>query len=108
MNYLKNLTDEYNASNQELLFGPKQIPSDNRLTLSDLLTLLNRKGFHLLAFETAEVKKCFDTYGPFDKSMAMNVLEALVKLKGTKQHISFYLQKLVDTKQNMKGEQNHD
>lgn len=104
VNYLKNLTDEYNASNQELLFGPKQIPSDNRLTLSDLLTLLNRKGFHLLAFETAEVKKYFDTYGPFDKNMATNVLETLIKLKGTKQHISFYLQKLVDTKQNMKGE----
>ena len=104
MNYLKNLVGEYNASNQELLFGPKQLPSDNRLTLSDLLTLLNRKGFHLLAFETAEVKKYFDTYGPFDKNMAVNVLEALVKLKGTKQHISFYLQKLVDTKQNRKGE----
>ncbi|MBU0672998.1 MAG: hypothetical protein KJ732_08240 [Candidatus Margulisbacteria bacterium] len=60
-----------------------------------MLTILERQGFHLSSFERKEIQKYFDTYGPFDREVANLTLENLVKLKGAKQHISFYLEKLV-------------
>ena len=94
INYLKNLVAEHKSRKEEALFGPK-VPSDNRFTLADLLIILERKGFHLSSYEKKEVQKYFDTYGPFDHRLAAQTLENLVKLKGAKQHISFYLEKLV-------------
>lgn len=108
IDYLKKLVAEHNNRKDEFLFGPqlpKQTTSDNRFTLADLLAILERKGFHLSAFERAATQKCFDTYGPFDQELATKTLENLVKLKGTKQHISFYLEKLVAAQKNRR--QNH-
>ncbi|MBI5452287.1 DDE-type integrase/transposase/recombinase [Candidatus Gottesmanbacteria bacterium] len=99
VDYLKRLVAEHKDQKEELLFGPRAIPSDDRFTLVDLLTMLERKGFHLSSFERKEVQKYFDTYGPFNRELAMDTLENLIKLKGTKQHISFYLEKIVETHQ---------
>jgi len=94
--YLKQLVIEHRSQKEELLFGPRVRPSDNRFTLADLLILLQRKGFHLEAFEKKETEKYFNKYGPFNKKLAVQTLERLVELRGIKQHISFYLQKIVE------------
>jgi len=107
IDYLKNLVVEHKNQQEKFLFGPKAATSDHRFTLADLLIILERKGFHLSAFERKEIQKCFDTYGPFDQELASQILANLVKLKGTKQHISFYLEKLVAAQQ-MKRRQTHD
>lgn len=96
LNYLKILVQEHKQHKETLLFGPTaKTTSDNRFTLVDLLTILERKGFHLTPFERKETQRYFDTYGPFDQKLAVQILEKLIELKGTKQHISFYLEKLV-------------
>ena len=105
INYLKRLVDEHQDLKDDLLFGPK-VTSDNRFTVTDLLSILQRKGFHMADFEKKEVQKYFDNYGPFDRDLASETLENIVKLKGTKQHISFYLEKIVEIQQ--KGSNNHD
>lgn len=103
-NYLKRLVAEHKEKKENSLFGPRSnITSDNRLTLVDLLTLLERKGFHLSSFERREAQKYFDTYGPFDRESAGQTLANTIKLKGTKQHISFYLQKIVEAHPKRKG-----
>jgi len=96
INYLKQLILEHRGKKQESLFGPQVRPSDDRFTLTDLLILLQRKGFHLETFEKKETEKYFNKYGPFNKELATQTLEKLIKLRGTKQHISFYLQKIVE------------
>ncbi len=106
IDYLKNLVAEHKNQQEQFLFGPRVATSDHRFTLADLLTILERQGFHLSAFERAETQKCFDVYGPFDRELAAQTLENLVKLKGAKQHISFYLEKLVAAQKNRR--QNHD
>lgn len=98
INYLKRLVAEHKDKQEENLFGPR-VTSDNRFTLTDLLTLLERKGFHLKAFERAEIQKCFDNFGPFDRELTIHTLENLIKIKGTGQHISFYLEKMVEARQ---------
>ncbi|MEA3347029.1 MAG: DDE-type integrase/transposase/recombinase, partial [Candidatus Auribacterota bacterium] len=105
INYLNRLVDEHRILKDERMFGPK-VTSDNRFTVSDLLSVLKRKGFHLSDFEKKEVQKYFDNYGPFDKDSASATLENIIKLKGVKQHISFYLEKIVEVKR--KGRHNHD
>lgn len=95
VDYLQRLTAQYKTRQEDILFGPKLTASDNRFTLADFLTILERKGFHLSSFENKEVQKYFDSYGPFDRELATKTLESLIKFKGTKQHISFYLDKLV-------------
>lgn len=105
INYLKRLVDEHQNLKDALLFGPK-VTSDNRFTMTNLLSILQRKGFHLTDFEKKEIQKYFDNYGPFDRELTSKTLENIVKLKGTKQHISFYLEKIVEVQQ--KGKNNHD
>jgi hypothetical protein len=105
INYLSRLVDEHRDLKDERMFGPK-VTSDNRFTVADLLTVLQRKGFHLSDFEKKEVQKYFDNYGPFDRDSASETLENIVRLKGIKQHISFYLEKIVEVKR--KGKNNHD
>ncbi|MEK7224653.1 MAG: hypothetical protein AAB221_03110, partial [Bacteroidota bacterium] len=96
INYLKKLVQEHRQHKEILFFGPMgKTTSDNRFTLADLLTILERKGFHITSFERKEAQRYFDTYGPFDHELAVQFLEKLIELKGTKQHISFYLEKLV-------------
>jgi transposase InsO family protein len=106
INYLKRLVTEHKNQKEKLLFGPK-VTSDNRFTLADLLTILERKGFHLSSYEKKEAQKYFDAYGPFNKELATQTLEKLAKLRGTKQHISFYLQKIVEVHLK-KGGKHHD
>ena len=106
IDYLKNLVAEHKNQQEQFLFGPRVATSDHRFTLADLLTILERQGFHLSAFERAETQKCFDAYGPFDRELAAQTLANLVKLKGAKQHISFYLEKLVAAQKNRR--RNHD
>ena len=106
INYLKALVTEHKNRKAELLFGPKVAASDNRFTLIDLLSLLERKGFHLSSFERKETQKYFDTYGPFTRELANKTLEQLIELKGTKQHISFYLEKLAAIQ--IEKRQDHD
>lgn len=106
VDYLKRLTAEYKNRKEDILFGPKVATFDNRFTLADLLTILERKGFYLSSFERKEVQKYFDTYGPFDREMTTQTLGKLVELKGTKQHISFYLEKLAIDQ--IKRRKNHD
>lgn len=104
INYLKRLVTEHKEQKEEFLFGPKVTTSDNRFTLADLLAILGRSaiGGHLSSFERKEIQKYFDTYGPFDQELAAQTLEKLVELKGTRQHISFYLEKIVAAHQNRK------
>lgn len=106
INYLKHLVAEHKEAMEVKLFGPKvKAASDNRFILTDLLTMLERKGFHLSAFERQETQKYFDAYGPFDQQLAAQTLEKLIALKGIKQHISFYLEKLAAAE--IKRRQNH-
>lgn len=105
IDYLKRLVAEHKDLKEKLLFGPKVTASDNRFVLADLLAILERKGFHLSSFERKEVQKCFDTYGPFDRELSAQTLEKLIQIKGTKQHISFYLQKIVEARLKLKGGQ---
>ncbi len=105
VDYLKNLVDEHRNIREGFLFGPK-VTSDNRFTVADLLTIMQRKGFHLSDFEKSEIQKCFDNFGPFDRDSTSQILTAIVKLKGTRQHISFYLQKIIETKTNQGGNAN--
>lgn len=105
IDYLKRLVADHKNQKEEMLFGPR-VTSDNRFVLTDLLTILERKGFHLSSFERKQVQKYFDNYGPFDRELAIETLDNLVKLKGIKQHISFYLEKLVEIQQR-KRRSNH-
>ncbi|MEA3507175.1 MAG: DDE-type integrase/transposase/recombinase, partial [Elusimicrobiota bacterium] len=102
IDYLKSLVDEHRDLRQDSLFGPRAT-SDDRFTVADLLTVMKRKGFHLKDFEKKEIQKCFDTCGPFDRNLTYRTLENLVKLKGTKQHISFYLDKIAQAKRKSGG-----
>lgn len=104
IDYLKTLVTEHKSRKEACFFGPKVTVSDNRFTLADLLIVLERKGFHLTSFERKETQKYFDTYGPFDREVANLTMENLVKLKGAKQHISFYLEKIVAAHQTRKKE----
>ena len=105
IDYLKRLVAEHKDHKETLFFGPKIAASDNRFVFADLLTILERKGFHLSSFERKEIQKYFDAYGPFDRELAAQTLEKLIRLKGVKQHISFYLQKIVEAHLKLKGGQ---
>ena len=50
IDYLKSLVDEHRDLRQDSLFGPRAT-SDNRFTVSDLLTGMQRKGFHLHLYQ---------------------------------------------------------
>lgn len=105
-NYLKRLVTEHKDRKENLLFGPRAATSDDRFVLTDLLALLERKGFHLSAFERKEIQKYFDAYGPFQRELATQTVADLVKIKGVKQHITFYLDKIVEV--HHKRGANHD
>ena len=106
INYLARLVDEHKEVKETFLFGPKAAASDGRFTLTDLLTAIERKGFHLSSFERNEIQKCFDTFGPFNKDQSVKTLENIVQIKGNRQHISFYLEKIVEAHQNRNKEKN--
>lgn len=103
--YLRRLVAEHKDQKEYVLFGPKAVPSDKRFALTDLLTILERKGFHLSSYERSEIQKCFDSYGPFQRELAAQTVADLVKIKGAKQHITFYLDKIVEV--HRKGGPNH-
>ncbi len=96
IDYLKNIVNEHRQMRDNSLFGP-QAASDDRFTVSDLLSALDRKGFRIEHFEKNRIQNCFDNYGPFDRDLTLRVLEDLIKIKGTKQHISFYLDKIIES-----------
>ena len=95
IDYLKHLVNEHRHQRETSLFGP-QVTSDERFTVCDLLAALERKGFRIESFEKNQIQNCFDRYGPFDRDLTLKVLENLIKIKGVKQHISFYLDQIVE------------
>jgi hypothetical protein len=97
INYLGKLLRDHKEAQKKGLPGLNLIrrPSDDRFTPSDLLSLLGKKGLLLSSYEKEQIQHCFDTFGPFDKELAQKALELAIELKGKAQHISFYLDPIV-------------
>lgn len=97
IDYLGKLLKDHKEAQKKELAGLNLIrrPSDNRFTLSELLSLLGKKGLSLSSSEKEQIQHCFDTFGPFDKELAEKALGLAIELKGKGQHISLYLDRIV-------------
>lgn len=91
--HLGELIKAHANQKNEALLGPElvPVPSDNRFTKREFLTLLNKHGFHLNAFEEREITKFFDKFGPIQNPFATKLLEMTIEQCGISRHITFYL-----------------
>ena len=97
VNYLETLLKEHKKAQKEELPGLNLLKrtSDGRFTLPELLSLLDKNGLCLSSYEKEQITHCFDTFGPFNKELAEKAVEMAIELKGKGQHISFYMDKIV-------------
>lgn len=97
IDYLGKILKDHKSAQKEELKGvvPLKRASTENFTLLELLSLLEEKGLAVGEYERGVVRDCFNTYSPFKKEIVEKALDLAVEFKGKGQHITFYLDKIV-------------
>ena len=86
---------------QNLLGRENQTPAKTRYSsahfFKDLATVLKHKVEDLHANELQELQQAWNTYGPFQPQLIHTALAKAIIAKGYDQHITFYIQFIVDS-----------